>query len=153
MSIKEQIKEDLKNAMKSGETEKRDVLRMLDSVIKNREIEKNKREDGLDEEEVLEVVASAIKQRKDSIEQYADGGRDDLASKEKAEVDILKEYLPEQMSEEELVVVIKEIVQETQAKDKSDLGKVMGVAMGRVKGKADGNKVRKVAEEIIESQE
>jgi uncharacterized protein YqeY len=102
MSIKEQIKEDLKNAMKSGETEKRDVLRMLDSVIKNREIEKNKREDGLDEEEVLEVVASAIKQRKDSIEQYADGGRDDLASKEKAEVDILKEYLPEQMSEEEL---------------------------------------------------
>jgi len=153
MSIKENIKTDLKDAMKSGNTEKRDVLRMLDSMIKNVEIEKNKREDGLDDEEVLEVAGRAVKQRKDSIQQYTEGGREDLANKEKAEIEILTKYLPEQMSEENLISVVKEVIDETGAKDKSELGKIMGIIMSKVKGRADGNMVRKVVEDIFNSQE
>lgn len=153
MSIKENIKADLTDAMKSGETDKRDVLRMLDSMIKNVEIEKNKREDGLGDEEILEVVSRAVKQRKDSIEQYTKGGREDLAEKEKAEIDILFKYLPEQMSEDELRNIVKSVIEETGAKDKSEIGKVMGAIMGKVKGKADGNLVKKIVEDVLNSQE
>ena len=153
MSIKENIQADLKDAMKSGDNEKRDVLRMLDSMVKNVEIEKNKREDGLNDEEILEVVGRAVKQRKDSVAQYTDGGRKDLADKEKSEIEILNKYLPEQMSEDELMVIVKETIEKVGAKDKSELGKVMGVIMGKVKGKADGNMVRKAVEDVFNSQE
>ena len=94
MKIKEQIKNDLKVAMKAGETEKRDTLRMLDSMIKNEEIEKGVREEGLDDDGVLSLVNRAVKQRRDSIKQYTDGGREDLADKEKVELEIVSEYLP-----------------------------------------------------------
>ncbi len=151
MSIKKNIQADLKDAMKSGNTEKRDVLRMLDSMIKNVEIEKKKREDGLNDKESLEVIGKAVKQRKDSIQQYTDGGRKDLAEKEQSELDILVEYLPEQMSEEELSNIVKEVIEQTGAKDKGDLGKVMGMIMGKVKGKADGNMVREAVEKIFNS--
>lgn len=153
MSIKESIQADLKDAMKSGDSEKRDVLRMLDSMIKNVEIEKDKREDGLNDEEVLEVVGKAVKQRKDSIKQYTDGGRKDLADKEEAEIKFLDEYLPEQMGEDELKAIVKEEIQQSGAKDKSELGKVMGAIMAKVKGKADGNMVRKAVEDEFNSQE
>jgi len=151
MSIKKNIQADIKDAMKSGDSEKRDVLRMLDSMIKNTEIEKNKREDGLNDEEVLEVVRKAVKQRKDSIQQYTDGGRKDLADKEKKEIDILTKYLPRQMSEEELIIIIKEVIKQSGIKEKSELGKVMGIIMGKVKGKADGNIVRKIVESMLGS--
>lgn len=153
MSIKENIKSELKGAMKSGDTEKRDVLRMLDSMIKNVEIERNKREDGLSDEEILEVVSRAVKQRKDSIEQYTKGGREDLAEKESKEMDILTKYLPEQMSEEELVNVVKETIIQSEATNKSDMGKVMGIVMGKVKGKADGNLVREIVDRELGSKE
>lgn len=151
MSTRSKIQEDLKNAMKSGDSQSRDVLRMLDSMIKNVEIEKNKREKGLSEEEILDIVARAVKQRKDSIEQYTNGGRKDLADKESAELEILTNYLPKQMTDEELTCILEEAIDQTGAKDKSDLGKVMGVIMGRVKGRADGNQVRKVVEDKFNS--
>ncbi len=147
--LKKQIFEDLKTAMKSGETEKRDVLRMLDSMIKNTEIELKKREEGLSDEEVLTVIGKAVKQRKDAMAQFAEGGRPELAEKEASEVDILMAYLPAQLSEEAVREVVLAVIAETGATSKADIGKVMGLAMSRLKGQTDGNVVKKIAEEQL----
>ena len=150
MSLKEKIIADLKDAMRSGDTVKRDTLRFLDSAIKNAEIEKKKREEGLSEEEILEVIGRSVKQRNDSIRQYTDGGRPELAEKEKIELEILKAYLPEQMSEDEIRKIVKEIISAAGAVSVSDMGKIMGQAMGKMKGKADGNVVRKIVGEELQ---
>jgi uncharacterized protein YqeY len=149
MSIKQKISDDLKSAMKSGDILRRDTLRMLDSMIKNTEIEKKKKEAGLTEEETLEVIARAIKQRKDSSAQYKSGGRADLAEKEEKEIMILSDYMPAQMSEEEVRAEVKKVISETGATDKTEMGKVMGAAMARLKGKTDGNLVKKIVEEEL----
>ena len=146
MTLKEQLQSDLKDAMKSGNALKRDVLRMLDSAVKNTEIEKRKREEGLTDEEVLEVIAKSVKQRQDSIKQFEEGGRVELAEKEKDELAILTPYLPEQLSEDEIRGIVKEIV----SSGANDIGKAMGQAMGRMKGKADGNIVRKIVQEELQ---
>lgn len=142
MKIKEQIKSDLKEAMKAGDAEKRDTLRMLDSMIKNEEIAQKSREEGLDDEAVQALVKRSVKQRQDSIKQYETGGRADLADKEKAEIEILSVYLPKQMSDEELEKIVKEVITETGAEFKADMGKVMGAVMGRVGSAADGGRVK-----------
>ncbi|MFA4817957.1 MAG: GatB/YqeY domain-containing protein [Parcubacteria group bacterium] len=149
MSLKKQISEDLKSSMKSGDTIKRDTLRMLDAMIKNTEIEKMKKEEGLNDAEVLEVLARAVKQRRDSVEQFEKGGRADLADKEKKEIEIISVYLPEQLGEDKVREIIKEAISQTGASGKADIGKVMGAAMGKLKGQADGNDVKKVAEELL----
>lgn len=149
MNLKEKIHNDLKEAMKAGDVLRRDTLRMLDSAIKNAEIEKMKKETGLADEEVVEVAARAVKQRKDSIEQYEKGGRADLAEKEKQELEILLAYLPEQMGEDKIREVVKGVIAETGASSKADMGKVMGAAMGKLKGQADGNVVKKIVEEAL----
>jgi len=150
MSLKQKIFEDLKAAMKAGETEKRDVLRMLDSMIKNVEIEKMKREGGLSDEESLEVISRAVKQRKDAIAQYETGGRPELAEKEKKEIEILMAYMPEQMGEDEVRKVVAEIIAQVGATSKAEIGKVMGPVMGKLKGQADGNLVKKIVEESLQ---
>lgn len=147
--LKEQIIADLKTAMKTGDAARRDVLRMLDSAIKNAEIEKKKRETGLSEEEILEVIARSVKQRQDSIRQFEDGGRQDLADKEKAELEFITPYLPAQLSVEEVEVAVKAVIEELDAKDASQLGKVMGEAMKRLKGQTDGNVVRALAQKLL----
>ncbi|MFA6974084.1 MAG: GatB/YqeY domain-containing protein [Parcubacteria group bacterium] len=150
MSLKTQIFEDLKSAMKAGDAVKRDTLRMLDSMIKNVEIEKMKRETGLSDEETQEVIARAVKQRKDAIAQYEAGGRPELAEKENAEIAILMGYMPEQMSEDKVREIVKEVIASSGATSKADIGKVMGAAMGRLKGQTDGNVVKKIVEEELE---
>ena len=150
MNLKEKIISDIKDAMRSGDTVRRDTLRFLDSAIKNTEIEKKKKETGLSDEEVLEVIARSVKQRNDSIQQYIDGERPELAEKEKAELEILKTYMPEQLSEDEIRKVVKEIVSATGTVSPSDMGKIMGQAMAKVKGKADGNIVRKIVGEELQ---
>jgi len=150
MKLKEKITSDLKGAMKAGDVLRRDTLRMLDSAIKNVEIEKKKRETGLEEEEVLEVVSRAVKQRQDSIKQYEDGGRPELAQKEKEELDILMEYMPEQLDDDAIRSAVTEIIAATGAASASDMGKVMGAVMAKVKGQADGNKVRQIVSEELE---
>jgi len=147
--LKQKIINDLKQAMKEGNAAKRDTLRMLDSMIKNVEIEKKKREEGLSDAEIEEVAARAIKQRKDSAAQYEAGGRSDLAENEKKEIEIIMQYMPEQLGEEEARKIIKEIIAEAGAKDKSEIGKVMGAAMSRLKGQIDGTVVKKIAEEEL----
>ena len=149
MGLKQKIFEDLKAAMKAGETERRDVLRMLDSMVKNVEIEKMKREAGLNDEEVIEVLNRAVKQRKDAIAQYEAGGRPELAEKEMKEIEILRAYMPEQMSEDDVRKVVAEIIAQVGASSKAEIGKVMGPAMGRLKGQADGNLVKKIVEESL----
>lgn len=151
MNIKQKLISDMKEAMKAGDVIKRDTLRMVDSMIKNSEIEKMKKEKGLNDEEVLDVISRAVKQRKDSVVQYKAGGRTDLAEKEKKEIEILMGYLPEQMSEEETKKAVKEIIIQVGAQSKADIGKVMGAAMGRLKGKADGSSVKKIVEEEIDN--
>ena len=150
MSLKEKITADLKDAMKSGDAKKRDTLRLLDSAIKNTEIEKKKRETGLNDEEIIEVVARSIKQRKDSVAQYEAGGRPELAENEKAEIEILSVYMPEQMSEEKIREAVKEIIAATGMTSKADMGKVMGQAMSKLKCQADGNAVKKIVEEELQ---
>ena len=147
--LKQTILDDLKTAMKAGDTTKRDVLRMLDSMVKNVEIEKQKRETGLTDEEVLEVIGKAVKQRKDAAVQYAAGGRADLVEKENQEVEILSAYLPAQLDEAAVRETVKAVIAGTGATSMADIGKVMGQAMGKLKGQADGNLVKKVVEEEL----
>jgi len=149
MPLKQKILDDLKQAMKEGDTFRRDVLRMLDSMVKNVEIEKKKREAGLDDNEIVEVISRAMKQRKDSAAQYEAGGREDLAQKEKKEIEILMAYMPEQLSEEDIRKTVKEIIIQAGASEKADIGKVMGAAMGKLKGRADGNEVKRIVEEEL----
>ncbi len=144
--LKQKILDDLKTAMKAGDTVKRDTLRMLDSMIKNVEIEKQKRESGLADEEIQEVISRAVKQRKDAVAQYTAGGRADLAEKENKEIEILMAYLPEQMSEDSVREIVKSVISQTGAAGMSDIGKVMGPTMAKLKGQADGNLVKKIVE-------
>ena len=147
--LKQKILDDLKTAMKAGDTVKRDTLRMLDSMIKNVEIEKQKRESGLTDEEIQEVISRAVKQRKDAVAQYTAGGRADLAEKENKEIEILMEYLPEQMSEDAVREIVKNIISQVGVAGMADIGKVMGAAMAKLKGQADGNLVKKIVEEEL----
>jgi len=149
MSLKQTIFSDMKAAMKEGDAAKRDTLRMLDSMIKNTEIEKLKKEEGLNDEEVHSVIARAIKQRRDSVEQYKAGGRADLAEKESKEIEILSAYMPEQLGEDKIREIVKAVIAQTGASSKADMGKVMGQAMGKLKGQADGNVVKKMVEEEL----
>ena len=149
MSLKQKINEDLKLAMKSGEVIKKDTLRMLDAMIKNTEIDKLKKDVGLNDEEVLTVIKKAVKQRKDSAEQYRSGGREELAEKEEKEIVILETYLPAMLSETEIQSLVESVIQETGASGKNDLGKVMGLAMKKASGQADGNVIRQMAEKLL----
>lgn len=149
MNLKEKISDDLIMAMKSGDTIKRDTLRMIDSMIKNTEIEKMKKEEGLNDAEVQEVMSRAVKQRRDSVEQYEKGGRQDLADKEKKEIGIISSYLPEQLGEDKIREIIKEVIVQAGATSKADMGRVMGQVMGKLKGQADGNVVKKIVEEEL----
>jgi uncharacterized protein len=149
MTLKEKILSDLKRAMKERDTAKRDTLRMLDSMIKNAEIEKKKKEKGLADDEIWEVIARAVKQRKDAAAQYEAGGRMDLAEKEKKEANILTGYMPAQLGEDEVRKIIKDVVRKSGAQSKADMGKVMGMTMGKLKGQTDGGIVKKIVEEEL----
>ncbi len=162
MALKEKIKENLRKAMTEKETLKVSVLRMLLAAVQNKEKEKRaklaKEEKDtsklealseLSDEEILEVISSEIKKRKDSIEQYQKGNRTDLAEQEKKERDILMEYLPEQMPEDEIRKLIKEKIKELAIGGPQETGKLMAVIMPQLKGKADGNLVNKIVQEEL----
>lgn len=147
--LKQKIIDDLKQAMKAGDTAKRDTLRMLDSMVKNVEIEKKKRDVGLSDTEIQEVISRAIKQRKDAAEQYKSAKRMELAEKEEKEIEILLSYMPEQLGEDDIRKSIKEIISSLGVSSKADMGRVMGAAMGRLKGRADGTVVKRIVEEEL----
>jgi len=149
MSLKETIQANIKKAMIEKDALRVSVLRMVVAAILNKEKEKGSDADGLTDEIVLEIVSSEAKKRKDSIEQYEKGGRSDLAEKEKEELEILSEYLPEQMSEEEIRKIVKEKISQLGAAGPQDMGKVMGALMSDLKNKADGVIVKKIVEDEL----
>jgi len=140
------ITEDIKLAMKSGDTVKRDTLRMLLSSVKNAA---NAKLAPLDESEVVAVVAKDVKRHLESIEAYEKGNRPDLVAKEKAEMVILQAYMPAQISREEITAVVKEIIAAVGAKGPGDKGKVMQQVMPKLKGKAEGKDINEVVMQLL----
>jgi uncharacterized protein YqeY len=134
MSLKEQIRSDMKTAMRAGEKDQLSTIRMLLAAIQTREIEV--RED-LSDSDVLQIVEKLIKQRKESARQYADAGRDDRAAQEESEAGQLQVYLPEQLSEAELTELLENIMTETGASSMKDMGKVMAALREQAQGRAD----------------
>ena len=164
MNLKDTINEDIKSAMKSGLNDEASALRFLNSVIKNKELEKRNRlsKEGrplaeleklseLIDEEVINVILGEIKKRKESIAQYEKGGREDLAEKEMSELEILKKYVPEEMPEGELRSIIRKKITEIDGATMKDFGKIMGLVMAEVKGRAEGGAVKKIIEEEIKA--
>jgi len=150
MTIKDQIMADLKEAMKNKEKDRLRVLRSLKSKLLEREI--SERKDGeasLSDEQAIEVLMKAAKQRKESIEQFEKGDRDDLAESEQEELELIESYLPEMLSEDEVRDIAREKIEELGADDMSDMGQVMGVMMQELKGKAEGSLVSKVVKEEL----
>ncbi|MEK7181622.1 MAG: GatB/YqeY domain-containing protein [Patescibacteria group bacterium] len=146
MTLYETIGAQLKEAMKAGETEKRDTIRLIQSAVKNMAIEKRKDPSELVDAEVEEVIKRLVKQRKDSIEQYMAGNRPDLAEQEEKELVLLSQYLPEAMPEAELVALVEEALQEGGVTEKSQMGQAMGLVMKKVAGRASGDDVRRIVE-------
>ena len=146
MSLIQQLDEDLKAAMRSGDTLKRDTVRLLRGALKNAEIENR---EPLNDEAAVRVLAKEAKQRRDSIEEYKKGNRQDLVDREQAELDIIASYLPEAMSAEDLQQIVRESITAVGAQGPSDMGKVMKEALGRVKGRADGSVVNAVVREML----
>ena len=138
MGLRETIDGDIKAAMKSGAKDKVSALRMLSAALKNKQIEKRA---PLTDGEVVDTVRSLIKQRKDSIEQFAKGGRQDLVDKETAEVSVLEVYLPQQMGREEIEKLVRQVIGQTGAQGAKDMGKVMKALVPLLAGRADNKLV------------
>lgn len=146
METQKQVAEDLKAALKSGDTALRDVLRMLSADLKNKTIELQKE---LSEEEVVAVVKRNLKARQDSIEQFIAGGRAQLAAKEEAEMKILEKYLPAQMSAEEIEQTVKTVWSEVDEATRKNFGLLMKAVMQKVGNSADGKKVSEAVKKIL----
>ena len=136
MSIKEQLTADMKEAMKSHDKDRLSVIRFVRGAIRQAEI------DG--------VISKEVKMRKDSIEEFKKGGREDLVAKTQAEIDVLMPYLPAQLSEDEIRALVKEAVEKTGASSPKDMGKVMGMLMPKVKGRADGKMVNTIVRSMLQ---
>src|SRR5215475_12083627 len=147
MTLQEKIQSQITEAMRNKDSLRLSVLRMMKSAVKNKEVEKMK---PLEEAEVFAVLKSLVKQRKDSVEQFRKGGREELAQKEEAEIRIIEEYLPAAATEDELRRAIEEAIQETGAASIKDMGKVMKATMVRLAGKtADGSRVSQFVKEKL----
>lgn len=147
MSLKEKINNDLKEAMKSGDKIRLNTVRSIRALIL--EFEKSGANKELTPDDEVKLLTSAAKKRKDSIEQFRNAGRNDLVEQEEAELKVLLEYLPKQLTKDEIKAEVQKIIAETGAKGKEDFSKVMPAAMKSLKGKADGNLVRKVVESLL----
>lgn len=145
-ALTDRIRADLTAAMKAQEKERLSTIRMLQSALKNEQINAGHE---LSDEEAMSVIRKAVKQRQDSIEQYTNAGRTELADKERSEMDLLRTYLPAELSEEELEAGLREIVASTGAQSKKDLGKVMKEATVRYKGRADGKKIQEIVSRLL----
>ena len=147
---KQELKEELKQSMLARNTDKTSVLRMVVSALGYYEIEKGGAGYEATEEDVDAVLQKQVKQRRDSVEQFQAGGRDDLVAKESKEIELLEVYLPKQMGEEEVKKLVAEAVEQTGASTAADMGKVMGALMPKVKGKADGGLVSRLVREKLQ---
>ena len=145
-ALTDKVRADMTEAMKAQEKERLSTLRMLQSALKNEQINVGHE---LSDEEAMIVIRKAMKQRQDSIEQYTNAGRIEMAEKERSEMELLKTYLPAELTPEELESGIREIIASTGAQSKKDLGKVMKEATARFKGRVDGKKVQEVVARLL----
>ena len=150
MSLNDQLTDDLKQAMKTKDAVRLRTIRSLRAAIKEKEIEERQGgEAQLSEEQVLAVLQKQAKQRRDAITQYEEAGRDDLSAKEHEELAVIEAYLPKQLSDDEIRSVVQEIVAATGASSMRDMGKVMGAAMQRLRGRADGRCINEMVRELL----
>ncbi len=147
MTLKEKVQADILAAMKAGDEDKKNALRMLKAAIMKWEVAGDKKE--ADDAVVISLVGKEIKQRKDSIEAFKTGGNPEMAAKEEAEMAILMAYMPAQMGEEEVRRVIAETLGAAGITAKAEIGKAMGLVMGKLKGQADGGLINKIVGEIL----
>lgn len=146
MSLKEQLNIDLKQAMRDKEVVKRDSIRAINTMIKQIEVDERRE---LDDAEVIKLIQRGIKQREEAISQYSAAKRDDLVAKEQEQVDIFMQYLPKQLSDEELENGMKKIIEEVGATTLKDMGKVMGAASKAFTGVADGKRINEMVKKLL----
>ena len=138
MTMKTRLEDDMKQAMRERNVPRRDVIRLLRSAIRNEEIRVQK---DLDDDAVVQVLSRQAQQRRDSIEAFTQGSREDLADKERVELDIIMEYMPQQLSSDEIVELVAQTIAQVGASGPGDMGKVMSVIMPKVRGRAEGREV------------
>lgn len=149
MTIQEEIDADLKDAMRSRDAERLSVLRMVKSAMMNAAIEKRGAVGGLADSEAVGVIRKQVKQRLDSIESFEKGGRPELASKERKEIDFLTEYLPKPLGEEEINRLVKEAIAQVGATSKAQMGAVMKLATEKAAGRADGKTLSQAVQKAL----
>jgi uncharacterized protein YqeY len=147
MNLSERLNDDMKQAMKSQEKFKLTTIRMIRSSIKNLEIDLKR---PLEDAEVLDILSREIKQRKDSLQEFDKAGRDDLAKDVAAEIEIISVYLPQQLTEEEIKLIVQQTIQETGASSKAEMGKVMSALLPKTKGRADGKLVNTFVQQFLQ---
>ena len=147
-TLKQKLTDDLKQAMKRGDTVRRSVIRLVIAAIKNAEIAK---QSALADTDILGIIAKEARQRKESIEAFRRGNRDDLVAQEEAELAVLEEYLPQQMSRDEIIAAARRVIEEVGAREPGDKGKVMPKLIAQLKGRADGREINAVVTELLTS--
>ena len=146
MNLRETISQDVKTAMKAKDTKKRDALRLLMSAFKQIEVDERKE---LSDDDVIKIIQKQVKSRNDSATQYKDAGRDDLLQVELDEIAIYTQYLPAQLSDDELASTVKDIITKVGATTMKDMGKVMGMASKELAGKADGKRINECVKSLL----
>jgi len=146
--LKQKLSDDLKQAMRDGDKVKRSVIRLVMAAIKNAEIA---RQATLNDTDILGVIAKEVRQRHESIEAFRQGNRQDLVAQEEAELAVLTEYLPQQMTREEIIAAARQVIAEVGAQEPSDKGKVMPKLIAQLKGRADGREINAVVTELLSS--
>jgi len=146
MTLKEQLKSDLKDAMRAKEIVKRDSIRSINTMIKQIEVDERK---DLNDEDIIKLIQKGVKQREDAKAQYKEASRDDLVQQEQEQIDIFKLYLPKPFSDNELENIIKEIISEVNATSMKDIGKIMGVAKNKIGAKANGKRINLTIKKLL----
>ncbi len=148
MTMKSRLEDDLRQAMRDRDTLRRDVIRYMRSEIRNQEI---RVQDDLDDQGVVQVLSRQAQQRRDSIEAFSEANRNDLVEKEQAELAIIMEYLPQQMTRDEITTLVRQVVNEVGAEGPGDMGKVMSRIMPQVRGRAEGREVNSIVMDTLRS--
>jgi len=146
MSLKQQLKDDVKIAMREKNVVKRDSIRSINTMIKQIEVDERKE---LTDEDIIKLIQKGIKQREEAVSQYTEAGRDDLAEKEQEQIDVFSKYLPKQLDDAELEAGMKTIIEEVGATSMKDMGKVMGQATKKFAGVADGKRINEMTKKLL----
>lgn len=149
MALKQRITDDIKAALLGGDRFVGETLKNLKAAILNEEVSQNKRDEGLDDATIEQIIAREVKKRTESVKLYTQGGRADLAEAEQKEIDVIKVYLPQQLSENEVRAIVEAVVQQLGANGMADMGKVIGAVKAKVGNTADGSLVAKLVKEAL----